>query len=96
MRLAFIKKVANYKVDSSRPSRMINFWSTIIRATRGLLTTVRVILNPSQVTRTTPQMAPPSPNFPTTPIGGHLSLVIFNVHRPPQLDGSSAVLDSNS
>ncbi|GFV05544.1 hypothetical protein TNCV_227551 [Trichonephila clavipes] len=32
-----------------------------------------VLLNQGQVTRTTPQLAPPSPNFHTTPTGGGLS-----------------------
>ncbi|GFV77003.1 hypothetical protein TNCV_690731 [Trichonephila clavipes] len=40
-------------------------------ATRGLLATDHVILNHGQVTRTTPELAPPSPNYHTTPTGGH-------------------------
>ncbi|GFV18483.1 hypothetical protein TNCV_4469191 [Trichonephila clavipes] len=38
----------------------------------------------------------PSPNFRTTPMGGRLSLDIFNVHPPPLHNESSAVLGSNS
>ncbi|GFV09460.1 nucleic-acid-binding protein from transposon X-element [Trichonephila clavipes] len=38
--------------------------------TRGLLTTDHVILNHGQVTWTTPELAPPSPNYHTTPMGG--------------------------
>ncbi|GFS62174.1 hypothetical protein TNCV_477091 [Trichonephila clavipes] len=42
-------------------------------ATRGLLTTDHVILNHGQVTWTTPELAPPSPNYHTTPTGGRFS-----------------------
>ncbi|GFT66162.1 hypothetical protein TNCV_650161 [Trichonephila clavipes] len=42
-------------------------------ATRGLLVTDLVILNPSQETRTIPELAPHSPNYHTTPTGGRLS-----------------------
>ncbi|GFW45871.1 hypothetical protein TNCV_4495911 [Trichonephila clavipes] len=42
-------------------------------ATRGLLATDHVILNHGQVTWTTPELAPPSPNYHTTPTGGHFS-----------------------
>ncbi|GFX86515.1 hypothetical protein TNCV_3727841 [Trichonephila clavipes] len=38
------------------------------RSTRGLLATDHVILNHGQVTWMTPQLAPPSPNYLTTPI----------------------------
>ncbi|GFX27708.1 retinaldehyde-binding protein 1 [Trichonephila clavipes] len=38
-------------------------------ATRGLLATDHVILNHGQVTWTTPELAPPSPNYHTTPTG---------------------------
>ncbi|GFX03968.1 hypothetical protein TNCV_4678721 [Trichonephila clavipes] len=41
-----------------------------------------VIFNYGQVARTTPEMEPPSPNFPTTPTGGRLSLDKFDVHQP--------------
>ncbi|GFV43781.1 hypothetical protein TNCV_4609391 [Trichonephila clavipes] len=40
-----------------------------------------VILIHAQVTRTTPELAPSSPNFHSTPTGGYLSLDRFNVHR---------------
>ncbi|GFX57286.1 hypothetical protein TNCV_2965651 [Trichonephila clavipes] len=40
-------------------------------------------LNHGQVTRMTPEMAPPSPNFHATPTGGHLSVDVFNRHQPP-------------
>ncbi|GFW28955.1 hypothetical protein TNCV_202781 [Trichonephila clavipes] len=39
-------------------------------ATRGLLATDHVILNHGQETWTTPELAPPSPNYHTTPTGG--------------------------
>ncbi|GFV74232.1 pro-Pol polyprotein [Trichonephila clavipes] len=42
-------------------------------ATRGLLATDHVILNHGQVTWTTPELASPSPNYHTTPTGGHFS-----------------------
>ncbi|GFT45811.1 hypothetical protein TNCV_1781481 [Trichonephila clavipes] len=45
----------------------------IRRTTRGLLATYHVILNHGQVTWTTPELAPPSPNYPTTPTGGRFS-----------------------
>ncbi|GFX97087.1 hypothetical protein TNCV_1998191 [Trichonephila clavipes] len=44
-----------------------------VRATRGLLATDHVILNHGQVTWTTPELAPPSPNYHTTPTGGRFS-----------------------
>ncbi|GFT09175.1 hypothetical protein TNCV_4106061 [Trichonephila clavipes] len=47
----------------------------------GFLATVLVILNHGQVTRTTPELTLPSPNFHITPTGGRLSLDIFSVHR---------------
>ncbi|GFX64197.1 hypothetical protein TNCV_1508141 [Trichonephila clavipes] len=42
-------------------------------ATRGLLATDHVILNHGQVTWTTPELAPPSANYHTTPTGGRFS-----------------------
>ncbi|GFT90261.1 hypothetical protein TNCV_701781 [Trichonephila clavipes] len=42
-------------------------------ATRGLSATDHVILNHGQVTWTTPELAPPSPNYHTTPTGGRFS-----------------------
>ncbi|GFX17436.1 hypothetical protein TNCV_1494501 [Trichonephila clavipes] len=41
--------------------------------TRGLLVTDHVILNHGQVTWTTPELTPPSPNYHTTPTGGRFS-----------------------
>ncbi|GFW14757.1 retrovirus-related Pol polyprotein from transposon 412 [Trichonephila clavipes] len=41
-----------------------------LEATRGLLGTDHVILNHCQVTWTTPELAPRSPNYRTTPTGG--------------------------
>ncbi|GFU59710.1 hypothetical protein TNCV_3186711 [Trichonephila clavipes] len=41
--------------------------------TRGLLATDHVILNHGQVSWTTPELAPPSPNYHTTPTGGRFS-----------------------
>ncbi|GFV36684.1 hypothetical protein TNCV_1033601 [Trichonephila clavipes] len=42
-------------------------------ATRGLSATDHLILNHGQVTWTTPELAPPYPNYHTTPTGGRLS-----------------------
>ncbi|GBM29908.1 hypothetical protein AVEN_246467-1 [Araneus ventricosus] len=39
----------------------------------GYLGTDLVILNRGQMTRTTPELAPPSPNFRATPTGGRLA-----------------------
>ncbi|GFW90914.1 hypothetical protein TNCV_2419071 [Trichonephila clavipes] len=47
--------------------------STPPQPTRGLLATDHVILNHGQVTWTTPELAPPSPNYHTTPTGGRFS-----------------------
>ncbi|GFW53921.1 hypothetical protein TNCV_1086381 [Trichonephila clavipes] len=47
--------------------------SSTATATRGLLATDHVILNHGQVTWTTPELAPPSPNYHTTPTGGRFS-----------------------
>ncbi|GFY08140.1 hypothetical protein TNCV_1355531 [Trichonephila clavipes] len=46
---------------------------TMGNTTRGLLATDHVILNHGQVTWTTPELAPPSPNYHTTPTGGRFS-----------------------
>ncbi|GFT29024.1 hypothetical protein TNCV_3586751 [Trichonephila clavipes] len=42
-------------------------------ATRGLLATDHVTLNQGQMTWTTPDMTPLSPNYHTTATGGHFS-----------------------
>ncbi|GFW40458.1 lachesin [Trichonephila clavipes] len=44
-----------------------------LRATRGPLTTDHVILKHGQVTWTTPELSPPSPNYHTTLTGGRFS-----------------------
>ncbi|GFX75515.1 hypothetical protein TNCV_4714221 [Trichonephila clavipes] len=51
-----------------------------------------VILNHGQVTRTTPELPSPSPNFHSTPMGECLSLSEFKVHWHPLHGLSSAVL----
>ncbi|GFT92632.1 hypothetical protein TNCV_1481171 [Trichonephila clavipes] len=48
-------------------------YHSIVFAKRGLLATDHVILNHGQVTWTTPELAPPAPNYPTTPTGGRFS-----------------------
>ncbi|GFW70453.1 hypothetical protein TNCV_4915731 [Trichonephila clavipes] len=45
----------------------------LLQTTRGLVETDHVILNHGQVTWTTPELAPPSPNYHTTPTGGRFS-----------------------
>ncbi|GFV39404.1 zinc finger and BTB domain-containing protein 7A [Trichonephila clavipes] len=63
-------------------------------ATQGFLVIDCVNLSHGQVTRTTSELAPPSPNFYNTPTE-HLSFSRFNVHRP--LHGRfTVVLGSNS
>ncbi|GFV23124.1 uncharacterized protein TNCV_1709941 [Trichonephila clavipes] len=61
----------------------------------GLLVLDHVILNHGQVTWMTPELAPPSPNFHTTPTGGRFSstdiMCITALH-----DGSLVVQGSNS
>ncbi|GFW60956.1 hypothetical protein TNCV_4871671 [Trichonephila clavipes] len=44
-----------------------------IQATRELLAPDHVILNHSQVTWTTPELAPSSPSYHTSPTGGRFS-----------------------
>ncbi|GFW62226.1 hypothetical protein TNCV_4421151 [Trichonephila clavipes] len=60
-------------------------------ATRELLVTDRVMSYHSQVTRTTLELAPLSPNFHATPTASTYLTCIAPFHR-----GSSAVLGSNS
>ncbi|GFX06523.1 hypothetical protein TNCV_3017571 [Trichonephila clavipes] len=64
-------------------------------ATRGFLVTDLVILNRSQVTKTTPKQAHFCPNFHTTPTEGCLSFNRFNVHRSLH-GGFSVAQGSNS
>ncbi|GFT33108.1 hypothetical protein TNCV_1264701 [Trichonephila clavipes] len=72
-------------------------WSELLltsqySVTRELLATDLIIQNHGQVTRTTPELALPSPNFYTQPTGGRLSLDIFNVHQPHLHGGASMTL----
>ncbi|GFW66583.1 uncharacterized protein TNCV_3841221 [Trichonephila clavipes] len=48
-----------------------------------VVSTDLVTLNHGQVTWLIPELAPPSPNFHTTPTGVRFSLDISNVHRHP-------------
>ncbi|GFV57108.1 hypothetical protein TNCV_3530571 [Trichonephila clavipes] len=50
-----------------------------------------VILNLAHVTRTTPELTPPSPNFYTTPTGGCLSLEEENYGEFKYINISRAV-----
>ncbi|GFV35609.1 hypothetical protein TNCV_3473801 [Trichonephila clavipes] len=56
--------------------------SELVEATRGLLVKDLVILSHGQVTRTTPEAAPPL--LTTAPTGGRLTFDKFNVHRSPR------------
>ncbi|GFW88067.1 uncharacterized protein TNCV_217391 [Trichonephila clavipes] len=62
------------KNEKTVPDRLIDgILTSHCSVTRGLLVTDRVILNHSQVMWTTPELAPPSPNYHTIPTGGHFS-----------------------
>ncbi|GFY26272.1 uncharacterized protein TNCV_24701 [Trichonephila clavipes] len=63
----------NRYADNSRPRLIDLILTSHCSATRGLLATDHVILNHGQVTWTTPELAPPSPNYHTTPTGGRFS-----------------------
>ncbi|GFX42349.1 hypothetical protein TNCV_110691 [Trichonephila clavipes] len=56
-----------------RASAPLHSESSATLAARGLLATDHVILNHGQVTWTTPEPAPFSPNYHTTPTGGRFS-----------------------
>ncbi|GBN25944.1 hypothetical protein AVEN_273345-1 [Araneus ventricosus] len=56
----------------------------------GYFGTDLVILNLGQVTRTSFELAPPSPNFLTTPAGGRLAHARFEVYQAHK-DGASSV-----
>ncbi|GBO23015.1 hypothetical protein AVEN_197471-1 [Araneus ventricosus] len=51
------------------------------------------ILNRNQMTRTTPDLAPSSPSFRTTPTRGRLTHVMFSVYRAHKRGGSSEESD---
>ncbi|GFX58108.1 uncharacterized protein TNCV_4048661 [Trichonephila clavipes] len=75
-----IEQYAHLETTSSRDAACIP-----ARATRGLLATDHVILNHGQVTWTKPELAPPSPNYHTTPHQREdvSALDRYNVHRCP-------------
>ncbi|GFS77207.1 uncharacterized protein TNCV_3758031 [Trichonephila clavipes] len=64
-----------------------------IKTTRGLLVTDLIILNNGQVTRTTSELAPPSPNYYTNGRTFKLSTDLRSI--APLHDGSSEALGSN-
>ncbi|GFW87560.1 uncharacterized protein TNCV_4485251 [Trichonephila clavipes] len=70
---------SNRNLDISNVSRH----HSEITSTRGLLVKGHEILNRSQVTWMTPELAPPSPNYHTTPRDDVSALDRFNVHRCP-------------
>ncbi|GFT38881.1 hypothetical protein TNCV_1585711 [Trichonephila clavipes] len=55
-----------------------NHWAptAALMSTRGVLATDHIILNHGQVTWTTPVLAPPSPNYHTTPTGGSVYVTL--------------------
>ncbi|GFT11138.1 hypothetical protein TNCV_1084861 [Trichonephila clavipes] len=57
------------RAQLSALSRVKNVSESSPPATRGLLATDHVILSHGQVTWTTPELAPSSPNYHTTPTG---------------------------
>ncbi|GFX10750.1 hypothetical protein TNCV_3928901 [Trichonephila clavipes] len=62
------------RLSTSEEEIFIDFTSSEkLKATRGLLATDHVILNRGQGTWTTPELAPLSPNYHTTPTGGRFS-----------------------
>ncbi|GFV31942.1 hypothetical protein TNCV_462851, partial [Trichonephila clavipes] len=63
--------------------------------TRGLLATDHAILNHMVKDVITPELAPPSPNYHTTPPEDVSALDRFNVHRCPTWRVSLVVLGSN-
>ncbi|GFY32770.1 HTH_48 domain-containing protein [Trichonephila clavipes] len=62
-------------IKDEKPAQKIHNIERNVDSTtaRGLLATDHVILNHGQVTWTTPELAPPSPNYHTTPTGGHFT-----------------------
>ncbi|GFY26285.1 hypothetical protein TNCV_24831 [Trichonephila clavipes] len=58
----------------------------------GIINNNILILKHRQVTRTTPELPPLTPNFHTKPTGEHLSVDILNTHWLALHGGSSAVL----
>ncbi|GFY29872.1 hypothetical protein TNCV_4071851 [Trichonephila clavipes] len=76
------------------PSQYGGYDPRLVTESVRIPTTDLVILNHSQVK--THELADPSPNFYTAPMGGRLSLDRLNVHRPPLQGRSSAALGSNS
>ncbi|GFW73004.1 hypothetical protein TNCV_831251 [Trichonephila clavipes] len=60
--------------QSEKPRGKIDRWAISgSQTTRGFWATDLAILNLGQVTRTTPELAAPSPNYRTNPTGGRLS-----------------------
>ncbi|GBN01074.1 hypothetical protein AVEN_3627-1 [Araneus ventricosus] len=77
------------------PSPMVHILASELSQSKqheGYLGTDLVILNLGQMTRTTPDLTPPSPNFRTTPTGGRLATTYdLRCNRLLQ-DGSSVEL----
>ncbi|GBM33086.1 hypothetical protein AVEN_9630-1 [Araneus ventricosus] len=59
--------------SSSTPVCVHPNLNLILKQLEGYFGTDLVIFNLGQITRKTPQLAPPSPNFLTTPVGGRLA-----------------------
>ncbi|GFY08552.1 hypothetical protein TNCV_809851 [Trichonephila clavipes] len=83
-----------YYVSSGFSSVWRDYQTTSRSSTRqGLLAVDLIILNHGQLTRTIHELAHLSPNYHTTPMGGHLS---YHQCSASLHDGSSVVLGSNS
>ncbi|GFS56832.1 hypothetical protein TNCV_2222391 [Trichonephila clavipes] len=76
--------------DGGNSENNVNFSKKSELSETSLCYTRVVILNHGQVTWTTPELAPPSPNYHTTPTGGRFSFDRFNVHRCPNGMGSNS------
>ncbi|GFW20176.1 uncharacterized protein TNCV_2321171 [Trichonephila clavipes] len=77
---SFLKKYGPMIPPAHKAQQTVSFSGS----TRGLLATDHVILNHGQVTWTTSELAPPSPNnYHTTPREDVSAFDRFNVHRCP-------------
>ncbi|GFT13488.1 integrase catalytic domain-containing protein [Trichonephila clavipes] len=82
----FVKELIQYTIEDRK--RAEEDRKKEAETTRGLLATDHVILNHGQVTWTTPELAPPSPNYHTTPTGGiELELARLNVNSDNERTG---------
>ncbi|GBM62133.1 hypothetical protein AVEN_207622-1 [Araneus ventricosus] len=91
-----------YKKEEKGNTRMSNLVILMVRfsfvaltyrfeATRGLFWTDLVILNRGQMTRTTPDLELPSPNFHATAAGGRLAFYVWFKVQQIRIHGGSSV-----